>query len=46
MSMHVRHSPHNPALVAHAEQRAQSAQNRVADAITLFAGSIDRKSVV
>ena len=30
----------NPALVEHAEQRAQSAQNRVADQITSFAGSM------
>jgi uncharacterized membrane protein len=38
--MHVRRLPHNPALVAHAEQRARSAQNRIADAVTLFAGSM------
>src|SRR6476646_9675168 len=30
----------NPALVAHAEKRAESAQNRVADQITDFAGSM------
>jgi uncharacterized membrane protein len=30
----------NPALVRHAEQRARSAQNRVADQITAFAGSM------
>ena len=30
----------NPALVAHAEKRAESAQNRVADRITDFAGSM------
>jgi uncharacterized membrane protein len=30
----------NPALVEHAKQRAQSRQNRVADAITAFAGSM------
>jgi uncharacterized membrane protein len=32
--------PINPALVKHAEQRAADAQNRVADAITRFAGSM------
>jgi uncharacterized membrane protein len=32
--------PVNPALVEHAEQRAQSAQNRVADRITTFSGSM------
>ena len=31
---------HHPALVHFAEQRAQSAQNRVADKITQFAGSM------
>src|SRR5215469_1495331 len=30
----------NPALVAHAKARADSAQNRVADRITAFAGSM------
>jgi len=30
----------NPALVAHAEERAQSIQNRIADRITAFAGSM------
>jgi uncharacterized membrane protein len=30
----------NPALVEHAKQRAESRQNRVADAITAFAGSM------
>jgi uncharacterized membrane protein len=30
----------NPALVQHAEQRAQSVQNRIADQITTFAGSM------
>ena len=30
----------NPALVAHAEERAKSVQNRVADAITDFSGSM------
>ena len=30
----------NPALVEHAEKRAQSVQNRIADRITAFAGSM------
>jgi uncharacterized membrane protein len=30
----------NPALVEHARQRAESAQNRIADRITTFAGSM------
>src|SRR5438034_3514196 len=30
----------NPALVQHAEERAQSVQNRIADQITAFAGSM------
>jgi uncharacterized membrane protein len=30
----------NPALVEHAEQRAESLQNRIADRITAFAGSM------
>ncbi|HTO25044.1 MAG TPA: DUF1003 domain-containing protein [Gaiellaceae bacterium] len=30
----------NPALVAHAKQRADSVQNRIADVITAFAGSM------
>ena len=30
----------NPALARHAEERAQSVQNRVADRITAFAGSM------
>jgi uncharacterized membrane protein len=30
----------NPALVAHAKQRADSVQNRIADQITAFAGSM------
>ena len=30
----------NPALVRHAKQRAESLQNRIADHITLFAGSM------
>jgi uncharacterized membrane protein len=38
----VRHLPPepNPALVHHAQERAQSVQNRVADRITAFAGSM------
>jgi uncharacterized membrane protein len=32
--------PVNPALVEHAEHRAEDAQNRAADAITRFAGSM------
>src|SRR6476620_303557 len=32
--------PINPELIKHAEKRAQSAQNRVADRITTFAGSM------
>ena len=32
--------PVNPALVKHAEQRAEYEQNRIADAITTFAGSM------
>src|SRR5215471_10406852 len=30
----------NPALLEHAQQRAESAQNRIADQITAFAGSM------
>ena len=30
----------NPALVEHAKQRAESVQNRIADQITTFAGSM------
>jgi len=33
-------SPINPALMKHAEKRAADAQNRIADAITRFAGSM------
>ena len=38
----LRHLPlePNPVLVEHAEQRAKSVQNRIADHITLFAGSM------
>jgi uncharacterized membrane protein len=32
--------PIHPALIEHSEERARSAQNRVADAITRFAGSM------
>lgn len=39
---HVRRLPPepNPALVRHAQERAQSVQNRIADRITAFAGSM------
>jgi uncharacterized membrane protein len=40
MSIHVRRPPKNPVLIAHAEERAASVQNRVADQITSFAGSM------
>ena len=33
-------APMNPALVKHAEARAESVQNRIADKITAFAGSM------
>ena len=32
--------PVNPALIKHAEERAEDAQNRLADRITVFAGSM------
>jgi len=32
--------PRNPALLKHAEERRKSAENRIADAITAFAGSM------
>ena len=32
--------PHNPALLKHAQARAESVQNRIADRITTFAGSM------
>ena len=35
-----RPKPANPVLLGHAEQRAEYAQNRLADAITAFAGSM------
>lgn len=31
----------NPALMKHAEERAQSVQNRIADRITAYAGSMN-----
>jgi uncharacterized membrane protein len=40
MSMHPLAEPEHPALKAHARQRAGNAQNRVADTITRFAGSM------
>ena len=40
MSVRRAQAPSNPALVHHYEARAQSVQNRVADAITRFAGSM------
>ena len=40
MSIRRPQAPINPALVRHAEMRAQNAQNRIADAITRFAGSM------
>jgi uncharacterized membrane protein len=36
---HLSHEP-NPVLLEHAEQRAESVQNRIADRITAFAGSM------
>jgi uncharacterized membrane protein len=33
-------APRHPALVKHADERAQRAQNRIADKITAFAGSM------
>src|SRR3954464_12446613 len=41
MTIHTQHRTlKNPALIAQAEARASSAQNRVADRITMFAGSM------
>ena len=41
MSMQVpKQAPKSPVLIAHAEARAESVQNRVADQITAFAGSM------
>jgi uncharacterized membrane protein len=38
---HVKLSVRHPALVEHARQRAERVQNRIADRITSFAGSMD-----
>ena len=40
MSIPRRTAPSHPALVQHAEDRAQNMQNRIADTITRFAGSM------
>jgi uncharacterized membrane protein len=40
MAMAARSTPVHPALLKHREERARSVQNRVADAITAFAGSM------
>ena len=40
MGIAVREQPIHPALLNHAEERAKSLQNRIADAITAFAGSM------
>ncbi len=40
MSIQTLPLPRNPALLRHAQQRALSAENRIADAITRFAGSM------
>jgi uncharacterized membrane protein len=40
MSVAARERPIHPALLTHAEERAQSVQNRIADVITRFAGSM------
>ena len=40
MAVHPKRLPEHPALAAHAEQRARSVQNRIADTITRFAGSM------
>ncbi|HEX9376181.1 MAG TPA: DUF1003 domain-containing protein [Actinomycetota bacterium] len=40
MSIRVAGSPTHPALLEHAERRAQAVQNRIADRITRFAGSM------
>ena len=40
MAMLARSMPNHPALLRHREERARSLQNRVADAITAFAGSM------
>ena len=38
--------PINPALGKHAQQRAEAVENRVADAITRFAGSMSSSAVI
>ncbi len=40
MSIRALPMPINPALIKHADQRRQSLENRVADQITRFAGSM------
>jgi uncharacterized membrane protein len=40
MSLSARAAPHHPALLRHEAERARSLQNRIADAITSFAGSM------
>ena len=40
MAVHAKRQPQHPALAKQAEERAQSIQNRVADTITRFAGSM------
>jgi uncharacterized membrane protein len=40
MSIHSKRMPVNPALVHQAQERAEHAQNRIADVITAFAGSM------
>jgi uncharacterized membrane protein len=40
VSVHPKRAPEHPALAAHAEDRARSLQNRIADTITRFAGSM------
>jgi len=40
VAVHRQRAPEHPALAAHAERRARSIQNRIADTITRFAGSM------
>jgi uncharacterized membrane protein len=40
MAITVRHMPIHPGLLQHHEERSRSLQNRIADAITSFAGSM------
>lgn len=40
MAMAARRMPTHPGLLTHREERARSLQNRIADAITTFAGSM------